>query len=53
MNLQYYFFDVEERDVVLPFPSGNIITHKHIDDYKAIVSTINGKEQVRFSNSKN
>ena len=46
MNLQSYFFDVEERDVVLPSLSGNVITHKSIDDYKAIVSTINGKEQV-------
>ena len=46
MNLQSYFFDVEEREVHLPFPSGNIITHKPIDDYKAIVSTIKGKEQV-------
>lgn len=46
MNLQSYFFDVEERDVVLPSLPGSGIMDKPIDDYKAIVTTINGKEKV-------
>tara|TARA_R110000868_G_scaffold306734_3_gene568103 strand:- start:30322 stop:31080 length:759 start_codon:yes stop_codon:yes gene_type:complete len=46
MNLQSYFFDVEERDVILPSISCPGVKDKPIDDYKAIVSTISGKEKV-------
>ncbi len=46
MNLQSYFFNVEERDVLLPSLPDNGETHKPINDYKAIVTNINGKEKV-------
>ena len=44
MNLQHYFFDVEERDVSLCPGAGS--PGKPINDYKAIVARINGTERV-------
>lgn len=44
MNMNNYFFDVEERDIsLIPNADTNI---KPINDYKAIVANIGGRERV-------
>ena len=44
MNMNNYFFDVEERDIsLIPDVDSNL---KPINDYKAIVATIGGTERV-------
>lgn len=46
MNLQTYFFDVQERDVILPGSACTGREERRIDGYKAIVASVKGKEQV-------